>query len=126
MRVWLLTMAGLVLFIIAAFLVQSNLEKTTRHLNVQLEKASSALQARQWPQSKQALKALDQDWKRTRPYWAILLNHKEIDAIEQALTRTQKAVESRSFDLATVEIGTLKYFLDHIPERERLNAINVF
>ena len=126
MKVWLFTMAGLAFFIIAACLVQSNLERTNRHLNVQLEKATSALQARQWSQSKQALKALDKDWERTRPWWAILLNHKEIDAIEQAMTRTQKAVESRDFGLAMVEIGTLKYFLDHIPERERFNPINMF
>jgi hypothetical protein len=126
MKAWLLCLAGMVCFIIAAVLGQSNLGKTTRHFGRELTVVEKALQARDWPKTQRSLEKLANGWERAKFIWALLLNHKEIDAIEQSLTRSKKAVDGRSYTDAAIELGSLRYFLKHVPQRERLDWVNIF
>lgn len=126
MKIWLLCLAGLVLFIVAGLLVQSNLEQSTVHFSQELNRVEAALEVRDWHRTGQNLRRLNSDWERTKFLWALMLNHKEIDAIEQSLIRSEKAVDTQSYNDAAIELGSLRYFLKHVPQRERVDLINIF
>ncbi len=126
MKVWILSLLGLALCLAAGGLVQRQIHNATVRFEVPLQRAETAVAGRDWPAANHQLRRLEKEWSKTKSLWAMLLNHEEIDAIEQALERSKKALLSRSVSDAAIEIGALRYFLKHIYERERLNLVNIF
>ncbi len=126
MKLWIIAMAGAVLFTIAGIWVQGNLERTTAQFSKELTRTYQAVQQSDWPLAHASLARLTRQWEKTNSFWSLLLSHKEIDAIEQALIRSSQAVASQSRADAYIELGALDYFLKHIARRERVNPINIF
>ncbi len=126
MKIWIIAMAGTVLFLGAGIWVQVNLERTTAQFGNELTRTRQAVERSDWPLARVSLTQLTRKWEKTKSFWSLLLSHKEIDAIEQALIRSSQAVASRSRADAYIELGTLNYFLKHIAQRERVNPINIF
>lgn len=125
MKVWLMTLGGLVIFIVAAWMIQHQTQRATEQLGRYITKADVALDQKDWQTGQKELTSLKSSWKKTKPGWSMFLHHEEIDSIDQALTRTLRAVKSRDFAQTQIELGDLKQLLEHIPELEKLNWVNV-
>lgn len=126
MKVWLFTLGCLISFLIGSYLSQSWLDRTADQLNQQLDEVELKLNAGDWDQSLLSLKKLRKNWERIKPYWAILTNHKEIDLIEESLTKTIRAASCKSSADTLINLGVLRNSIKHIPEKERLSLENVF
>lgn len=126
MKVWILSLCGLLSFLIVGYLVQIYLDKSADRLNQKLATVEPDLVARDWDQSLRKLKSVKNNWKKTKPFWAVLTNHKEMDLVEEALIKTIKAISSKSYVDAQINLGVLRDFVNHIPERERFSIVNVF
>jgi hypothetical protein len=126
MKVWLLSLLGLALFLAAGGLIQRQIHSATARFEIPLQRAEAAVAGRDWRTANSQLHRLEREWSKTKSLWAMLLNHKEIDSIEQALERSKQALASRSASDAAIELGALRYFLKHIYERERLTWVNIF
>lgn len=126
MKVWLLTLGCLISFLIGSYLIQSWLDRTADQFNQQLDEVELNLNAGDWDQSLLSLKKVRKNWEKVKPYWAILTNHKEIDLIEESLTKTIRAASCKSSTDALINLGILRHSVKHIPEKERLSLENVF
>ncbi len=126
MKVWIISLCGLLSFLAAGYLVQTYLDKSADRLNQKLAAVEPDLTIMDWGQSLQKLKSIQKNWEKTKPFWAVLTNHKEMDLIEEALIKTIRAVSSKSYADARINLGVLRDFIDHIPERERFSIVNVF
>ena len=126
MKVWILSLCGLLSFLIVGYLVQTYLGKSAARLNQKLAAVEPDLAARNWDQSLKKLKSVQNDWKKIKPFWAVLTNHKEMDLVEEALIKTIKAISSKSYPDARINLGVLRDFINHIPERERFSIVNIF
>lgn len=126
MKVWLISLGCLFSFLVVGYLVQSSLDRTADRLNQQLDVVEAKLIARDWDQSLRELDRLRKVWDEVKPYWAVLINHKEMDLIEEALIKTIKAISSESYADARIHLGLLRGFIKHIPERERFSLVNIF
>lgn len=126
MKVWLISLGCLFSFLIIGFLVQFSLDRTAVRLNQQLEVVEAELIARDWDQSLRELDQLRKVWDQIKPYWAVLINHKEMDLIEEALIKTITAISSQSYADARIHLDLLRGFIKHIPEREEFSLVNVF
>lgn len=126
MKVWLLSLGCLISFLIGSYLVQSWLDRTADQLNQQLDEVELKLNAGDWDQSLLSLKKVRKNWEKAKPYWAILTNHKEMDLIEESLTKTIRAASCKSYTAALIHLGVLRDSIKHIPEKERLSLENVF
>jgi hypothetical protein len=125
MKTWVITMAGLILFIGLAVLVQNNIQNTSEQLDQTLEKVTISLTQQHWEQTLKRLQVIQHRWQKIKPLWAMMLHHSEIDSIDQALIRTMKATQSKNYSEAQMELGSLQHFIRHIPEREQFNLVNV-
>ncbi|MCL6590731.1 MAG: DUF4363 family protein [Firmicutes bacterium] len=125
MKVWLMAVGGLVIFSVAAWMIQYQTQKATERLGRYIARADAALEKWDWGAGRKELESLKSTWKRTKPGWSLFLHHKEIDAIDQALTRTLRAVKSRDYAAAQIELGDLQQLLEHIPEIQKLGWVNV-
>lgn len=126
MKVWILSLCGLLAFLIIGDLVQTYLSKSADRIDQQLGAIEMNLKARNWHKTLTGLKSVRNAWEKTKPFWAVLTNHKEMDLIEEALTKTIKAVSSMSYTDAQINLGVLRDFIKHIPEREQFSIENVF
>lgn len=126
MKVWFYTLLGLIIFCAVSLGVQRYIQTSADSLTHRLQEVRTALQQKNWGQSATSLRGIQEKWNKTKPYWAILIRHLEIDAIDQALIRSEKAVESRSYPESLMELGGLNQLIKHVPEREKLSLVNVF
>lgn len=126
MKVWLISLAGLIVFVFGSLYVQHFIGLNTNRLDRGLETAETELEKNQWEKSLQDLESIKKSWQKIKPIWAVLLHHQEIDAIDQALVKTMKAVAGRNYSEAKIELGSLRHYLKHIPERVNLSLTNVF
>lgn len=126
MKVWILSLCGLLAFLVLSNLVQRYLDESAGRLNQKLAAIEPDLEAQNWDQSLLKLKSIQNTWEKTKIFWAVLTNHKEMDLIEEALIKTIKAVSSESYADARISLGVLRDFIKHIPEKERFSIVNVF
>jgi hypothetical protein len=126
MKVWLLSLCCLLFFLVGGYLVQSSLDRMADRLNQELSEVELELNSGDWNQSLLQLLAFKKNWEKVKSYWAILTNHKEIDLIEEALTKTIRAVSYKCYTDAMINLGTLRDSIKHIPEKERFSLVNVF
>ncbi len=125
MKAWLYAILGLIIFIALSFLNQWFLEKNTHGLTIHLEQVEKAIQSKKWDEAGRGLQSIQKKWRKIKPVWSLLLHHQEIDAIDQALIRTVKAVQSKDDTTSRVEQGSLANYIEHIPKREKFSLVNI-
>ena len=126
MKVWITAMAGLVLFIGLAICVQNQIQNTSDLFGHEIAKIATIVEHRQWNPALKKLTLFQQKWGRIKPFWAMLIIHREMDSIDEALIRATKAVQTKSYSEAQMELGSLGHYIQHIPERERFSLVNIF
>lgn len=126
MKVWISAMIGLALFIGLGIYVQIQLEKTSLSFTKETKELDTVLKDQQWHPALKKLTLFENKWKKTKPFWAMLIIHREMDSIDEALIRTKKAIQSKNVSEAQMELGSLEHYIQHIPERERFSLVNIF
>ena len=74
----------------------------------------------------QSLHTINKEWPETSKMWTLLLDHVEIDNIDETIKRMSKYIETQNVPLALGEIAVLKQYIKHIPEKEKFSIKNVF
>jgi len=64
-------------------------------------------------------------WNKHKGWWAMVIDHQEIDQIDMALIRTRQYIDLQDRD-ASVELAVLRRMLEHIPDKEQVNLKNIF
>ncbi len=126
MKTWLVTILGLILFIILGLLNQMMLIKNTNRLAVDLKKVEQAIRVQQWNEADTQLTVVQKKWNQVKPIWTMLLHHREIDNIDQSLVKTRRAIRAANLPAAEVEQGSLAEYIEHIPKREECSLVNIF
>lgn len=126
MKIWFSSLCCLFIFLAAGYLAQASLDQTARHLDHKLAEVELNLHAGNWDQSLRSLNQVSQSWNKTKPYWAVLTNHNEIDLIDEAFTKTVSSFSAKSYIDALIHLSALRDSIKHIPEKERLSLVNVF
>jgi hypothetical protein len=126
MKAWLISLAGLVLFLSLAIFLQFEIQNTSEQFEREIKKANIVLNRQQWNQTLKVLNHVNTKWQKTKAFWGMLIIHREIDSIDEALIRTIQFTQSRNYPEAYVELGILSHYIKHIPEREKFNLVNIF
>jgi len=126
MRV-LLVVAGTVCFLLGLGIYTVKVYSDTSVQMVEkIKQAERAVARSNWDGAKEAIGETKLDWDKHKNWWAVFIDHQEIDNIDTALARAEKYIECQERTLATGELAVLKLLLMHIPEKERLKLKNVF
>lgn len=78
-----------------------------------------------WNKVAEQLEVLKKDWDGTGRRWAMLIDHIEIDNIENSLIKMSEFIESRNSDFVLSEAASLKQYIRHIPEKEAFKLKNI-
>lgn len=102
------------------------IDSTSRNLENQVTVVEDNTRAGNWEKAEAELSNMEKDWSRTKKIWAMLLDHIEVDNIDETLSKMSRYIESRESSLALAEASTLKQFIKHIPEKESFKLENIF
>jgi hypothetical protein len=108
------------------FYTKHFIDLSAKRLEDMISSLEASTASQNWEEAQKELVIIQDDWEKTKKTWAMLLDHTEIDNIDEALSKLKMYIETRESSLALAEASTLKLFIIHIPEREALNLENVF
>lgn len=116
---------ALVIVLSVGFLTLYNLNNTADKMVANFDGLEDTIVAGNWQEAHTGIKKVQELWNANKGWWAIVLDHQEIDNIEMALTRVDKYVSMQDRALASGELAVLRQMIEHIPDKERVNLKNI-
>ncbi len=116
----------LIVIILSGTLTLYYLGRSAGTLELSVDSAIQSVTDKQWTSAEKQLEEFNKNWDKTKYYWAMLVDHFEIDNIDDSFTKTQKYVESKDYSSSLAELEALKYYIMHIPEKEGFTLENIF
>jgi hypothetical protein len=126
MKKFISSMVLLVAIVLSGLLLTGYLKKSSQKLVVTISEISELVNSGSWDIAKERVEGLDERWDSTEKKWGILIDHFEIDNIEMAMIKSKKYIDTKDLPLASAELDNLKFMVEHIYEKERLNLKNIF
>ena len=102
------------------------LNKSSVIMDDVLSRLEKAVKMENWSEAEEILKVLENKWVKNKTYWSILINHNEVDNIEQSIERIKQYIRLQDLLEASAETAGLRRYFLHIPENERLTIENIF
>jgi len=121
----ILVISILLIITISGILTLTYFNKTADKLEKTVISASEAIKANKWDHAASQLKSFEQSWEKTKFGWAILLDHFEIDNIDNSFTKSKKFVEAGDFSASLAELEALREYILHIPQKEKFTIENI-
>lgn len=122
----LLIIVPLVLTIILGVFIQNILHKDADKMSQELYKLNEAVNNNNWKAASDQMNKINSVWKPIRPKWQALIDHMEVDRIDESFTRIRSLIASEDYTECLAEIAVLKQTFLHIPEKEKVILSNIF
>ena len=114
---------AIILFI--GILSYNTLSNTAEKLEKHIVKIEVNAQNGDWKSAENQLSIAKTDWVKTEELWSILIDHIEIDNIDDALKKMEKYILTKNITLTLAEAATLRQYITHIPEKEAFKLKNI-
>ncbi|NMA14712.1 MAG: DUF4363 family protein [Clostridia bacterium] len=121
---------GIMLLLVVVLSFSVYMFKLTNDLSqdlfTSLEELKLAVEEGEWEKAAQDLQQLNKSWKKADAWWTPLMDHRELDNLDQTITRVSGFIQQRQQEEAFVEIGVSRRQVEKILERESLSMRNIF
>ncbi|WP_026487155.1 DUF4363 family protein [Caldanaerobius polysaccharolyticus] len=101
------------------------LKTTSASLNSEVKSMVDYISKGQWEQATASADALRREWGKRKSAWSILVDHKEIDEIEQSLIRAEYYIKTKNKSMSLAESKTLSSIIEHIPDNQLFSIENI-
>ena len=116
----------LAMILSASIFTNRILSKDANSLEEKISAVEADTEKENWETAQTGLATILKEWPKVENKWALLLDHAEIDNIDEALTKVSKYIKAKDVPLALAELASLKKYINHIPEKESLDLKNIF
>ncbi len=90
-----------------------------------VDEVADAIDAERWPEAGQAFVRAQAAWTEVEKHWKIIINHDDMRDIQLGFVHLSVALAHQDQWQAIKELRTLRYYLNHVPESERVEIGNV-
>lgn len=115
----------LLVLIVSGSLTLYYLNNSADKLENSISAASDSVIKKEWSAAKKELADFSKDWNKTKYSWAMLIDHIEIDNIDDSFHKSLKYIESEDYPSALAELDALRHYILHIPEKENFSFENI-
>lgn len=123
----LVTIAVIVALILGASLFERRLlNNDAQNLEAKIINVENSTKKEDWEMAETNLSSVLDEWPKVENKWSVLLDHAEIDNIEDALIKVDAYIKAKDASSALAELASLKNFIKHIPKKEAFSIKNVF
>ncbi len=116
---------GLVIIVMFSIFIQTFLKKSSDKLISRVDNIVEAV----YNEGNDILrlqKNFNDDWIKTKSYWSVLINHEEIDNIEEIIKRIEILLGTKKEkEEVLAELNKLSFYVAHIPEKEEFSIKNI-
>lgn len=116
----------ILIVVISGFMIKKYLDNSTRKLLDQIALMEEWINKGEWEVANDAAVELNKSWEETENIWTIFTNHHEIDNISFALKNTIEYMKLKEKADSLAYLASLKHYISHIPEMERIAIKNIF
>ena len=122
----IISIIGFTLIIIFAIFIQNYLEKSSEKLVNEINNLINAVANDKISESISIREKAQKEWDDTKNKWAMLVDHEEIDNIEETMHRVEMLMKDPEEKVELLsELNKLKFYLEHIPKREEFALENI-
>lgn len=111
--------------IFTSLYTQSYLGRTSLIYEKDVSQIEKDIRAGSWDTVGQTLDKASDRWEKDKKLWAILIDHAEIDNIDETFSRMREYIYARESSSALAEASALKLYYRHIPNKENLSIENI-
>ncbi len=115
----------LVLILAICILSQWYVLHSAQNLHDSLIPVAKAIEEDNWQQARDSFALAKEKWQDTVKIWKIIINHQDMKDVEMSFVDLEAILEQDDRNHATQELATLFFFIDHVPENERINIGNL-
>lgn len=119
-----LTLLTLMIIFISLY-TQSYLGRTSIQLEKHIDSLEKGINAEDWETVDKNLESTINEWQHSKKTWAILIDHLEIDNIDETLSRMKEFIKTKEVPSALAEASALKLYFRHIPAKETMSIENI-
>lgn len=101
------------------------LNSESQRLNDSLSSLEKDIENQNWNAAAKKLEEFHGRWDKISCFWAMLIDHYEIDNVELVLSHLVSYVKNQDKNEALSEMSSLKTLIKHIPDKESFNLKNV-
>lgn len=121
-----ISIAGFLIIIVLSIFIQKYLEKSSEILVEKIDELMEVVEDDQINESIEIREKVQEKWDGTKKKWAALIDHQEIDNIEETMHRIEMLIGDPEEKVELLsELNRLSFYLKHIPERESFSLENV-
>lgn len=111
--------------IISSVYVHHLLNKDALRLGKSVDGIIAGAQSGDWDKASESLDEVGSIWAGVKATWAALIDHQEIDNIDETMSRLRMFVKAEETSSSMAEAAALKGYISHIPARESLTLENI-
>lgn len=126
MRLVVIMVFALIIFLGIGIYSEIWISNTAQEISIEVSKLEEMLHNRNWDEAALLITIIQTEWSSIEERWDIIVDHREMDEIDLALTRSIKFIEAESLDLALAEVAVLKHMVLHIAKKESFKILNIF
>lgn len=112
--------------IFSGFMIKRYLDTSTDKLINQIIELEASINKNEWEKANDIVIKLNDDWEKTENIWTIFTNHHEIDSISITLKNTLEYIKLKDKTDSLASLSSLKHYISHIPEMEKVVIKNIF
>ncbi|WP_082789106.1 DUF4363 family protein [Desulfolucanica intricata] len=126
MRLLIISTLLIVGLIGAGFGVNTALTNNAEILTADFGYIEEAIKKDNWPAALDKITQVEESWSKNKNWWAIVIDHQEIDNIEFTFSRIKNYIKAKNTGLSLGELAVLRKTIELIPEKEAVNIRNIF
>ena len=107
------------------FWINHSLSGKADELGVKFTHIEQAVKQNNWPDAREQMSLAAKSWSKSKAWWAVIIDHQEIDLIEIAFSRIKSYIEAKNTGLSLGEIALLRQSIEHIPKKEAISIENI-
>ena len=108
------------------FWTNNQLQQSADELMMNIDLIYEEVNLGRWESAMRYTGQLEQNWEQKIQWWAVFLDHQEIDYIDFAIAKNKEYVSLHNTPLALGQLAEMKQMIKHIPEKGAINITNIF
>lgn len=114
----------IIIFVIAIEIVTDNItQKSISDINKSIQELERTLETEQ---SKEQIQKLCQAWKREKDKLSFYMEHDELEKVGVLVDNVKSDIENENTEDVKQELDEIKFLLDHVKDKQKLQLKNIF
>lgn len=126
MKSFYISVAIILSLLIGWVYISNHLNESVEDINKDLITLENSVYNDNWDEADRISKVIDLKWKESSKLLMLVIDHNEMEQVNFSLSQVKAYLSIKDKALLTGEIGSLKYLINHVKEKESLSLDNIF